>query len=663
MSLDALLQREDIPEEDKAAIRRLMGPTTTEMDVAYAEEAMREIKAQRDIIFETNPHVMLIFDFDTLQIHDVNPAAVKQYGYTREELLGMKVSQIRMNSDEAAFKAYLAENPKSNAGYLSFHRRKDGTTFPVEVTSATLKSNGHTTRWTMAQDISERLAKEAELRESEERYRSLFEQANDAIYISDTEGRILAANTAALELFGYSKEDLLSHHVTVLYQDPDERMHMAHAIEHAGMVRNFPLRLKRKDGTPLECELTSVARRDESGRITGYQGMIRDVTERNRLQDLYLEQETERILGHVAASVAHDLNNILMPISLSLEQEKRRQQLTDGTPSQHIMNAMKQLGRTRGVVNDMESLAGQGQYHVQDIDPNVIVKEVACTLQRLKSMSRQLEITRDCKARTLVHSDANQLFRVVMNVANNAYDAMPHGGMIGLRTEDVTLAADRDTPYGRIPAGAYVEISVSDTGIGIPEDILPRIFDPMFTTKRKVEDGTLGGTGVGLYAVKRIVKGADGHIDLETTVGKGTTMRIYLPAVEQQGKEAIIPRAHGKGGRLLLIDDDESIRSGLHALLECEGFEVTATESGKQGIEYLNQGCFDYVLTDLLLAPGDIAGVELVGRIRELAPDARTILMSGYFDQGAVQRMLKGGAHAFLPKPCDTDAILQALYD
>ncbi len=376
-----------------------------------------------------------------------------------------------------------------------------------------------------AQDITECKQAEEALKTSEEKYRALFEESKDAIFISTPEGKFLDINQAGIELFWYSsKEKLLSIDINGdLYVNTGDRKIYQELLFEKGFVKDYEVEMKKGSGERLNVLITSSTVKDEKGNITAYRGIIRDVTESKRLERQLLQSQNMEAVGQLAGGVAHDFNNILTAIMgyCSLIQMKTKEELTK-TRAAHILALSE---KAAGLTQSLLAFSRKQVINPTPTDINEIVNSRSILLRRLIGKDIDLRTVLSKESITVI-VDREQIEHVLMNLATNARDAMPHGGILTMSTEPVELNREFIETQGYGEIGTYALLSVADTGIGIDEKTKERIFEPFFTTK---EVGK--GTGLGLAMVYGIIKQHNGFINVSSEPDKGTTFRIYIPSI------------------------------------------------------------------------------------------------------------------------------------
>ncbi len=508
-------------------------------------------------------------------------------------------------------------------------------------------------------DITERRMAEDALKESEQRYRSLFEESRDGVYSVLRDGEITDANPSFLGIFGYTKEEMIGKDIRQLYVDPADRPRFQEEIEKKGFVKDYKVNWKKKDGTEVDCLLTSSVHFGEDGNITGYRGILRDVTDQKQLQRQLFQAQKMESIGTLAGGIAHDFNNLLTVIlgySELIISEKE-----EGDKEYEDLTRIIHAGRTAGdMVQQILAFSRKTETKPRPINLNKQVEQLKKMLSRLIPKIIEVEITLDSGLPT-VNADPAQIEQVLMNLAVNARGAMPNGGRLLIETQTVLL----DEKYCRFhleaAQGRHALLVVRDTGVGIDRTTMDRIFEPFYTTK-----GPGQGTGLGLAMVYGIVKSHGGHITCESEPGRGTAFRIYLPAHEVEGDTDVKTSGEFSAlgeGTILLVDDEDFVRQLGQRILEKAGYTVITATNGLEAVEvYRERGNqISLVILDLIMPVMD--GNQCLEEILRLDPTARVLIASGYSPDGTIRETLEGGTKRFVGKPYNLKQLLKTVRD
>jgi two-component system, cell cycle sensor histidine kinase and response regulator CckA len=618
------------------------------------EEALREGEERYRLLFESNPQPMWVYDIETLRFLAVNEAAIRHYGYSRAEFLAMTVKDIRPPEDVPA----LMNNVASVRGGFDEagtwrHLKKDGSRIDVEVTSHELVFAGRRAELVLANDVTERKRVERELRQSEERYRDLVENAHDLIYTQDLEGNYTSINSAVERVTGYTREEALGMNVKhVAAPEYLEKARRMIAQKLAGeSVTAYEVEIIAKDGRRVRVELnTSLIIQD--GVVVGVQGIARDVTERKELEEQLRQAQKMEAVGKLAGGVAHDFNNLLTVINGYSDLLAKRLRAED--PLRLNVEEIKKAGeRATSLTRQLLAFSRKQVLQPKVIDLNEVVRETEKMLRRLIGEDVELRASLGPWLGS-VKADPGQMEQVLMNLAVNARDAMPHGGKLTISTENVYLDEEYAAHHVSVAPGRYVMLAVSDTGSGMDEETRARVFEPFFTTK---EAGK--GTGLGLSTVYGIVKQSGGYVWVYSEVGRGTTFKIYLPRVDAGAQLYSQTPSHARklGGTetVLLAEDDELVRNMTRVILSDHGYKVLAEANGVAALSLFErtEEPIHLLLTDVVM-PG-MSGRELADRLTRLRPEMKVLFMSGYTEDAIVHHGVLDEGVNFIQKPFTPD--------
>ena len=501
---------------------------------------------------------------------------------------------------------------------------------------------------------------EERLRESEGRYRSLFNQSFVGIFVHDRQGRILDVNQMACRQSGYTREELLALTVFDLHPDKKNRDWILDQWHQWEPENRFTLETehRHKNGHTYPVEISTGIMRHENNELM--LAVVYDLSERKKFEQekAALEAQLQRAqkmeaIGTLAGGIAHDFNNILFPIIGRCEM--LLDDLSDESEVKpHIQSIMESANRAAGLVKQILAFSRQSEAGRMPVRIQKIIEEVLALVRHSIPSTIDLSLAID-ETREAVMADAGQIHQVLMNLISNAYHAMENNGgrlEIGLKT--VEIGPDSDVKTG-LPPGRYVDLYVSDTGTGIEEKIMGRIFDPYFTTK-----GTGKGTGLGLAVSYGIVKKHGGQIQAVSSPGRGSTFHVYLPVmktrfVEQAREENTILR--GGSEHILFVDDEYEIVSSIVPMLERLGYRVSARTGSIDALEDFRKepDGFDLLVTDMTMP--NMTGVQLVGEVHRIRPDLPVILCTGFSHQINEENAGQLGINAFVMKPLVRDQL------
>jgi two-component system cell cycle sensor histidine kinase/response regulator CckA len=583
----------------------------------------------------------------------MNPIAEFLIGWKQEDVIGTPLKEIFKIVNEKTHKPVedpvekvLREGIIVGLANHSILIAKDETERPIDDSGAPIRDDkGNVTGVVLVfRDVSERRKTENALKQSEERYRTLFEDSRDAIYITTREGMFVDANQSMFDLFGYSREEMIGLDARTIYVNPDDRNIFQKEIEQTGSVKEYRVKLCKKDGTKIDCLLTSSVRQDD-GSILGYQGIIHDITERKRIEAKLQQSQKLESIGTLAGGIAHDFNNLLMGIQghvslISLNTDPHHPNF------QHLKGIEAAVKNGVNLTRQLLGFARGGKYQTKVIDLNKLIQINSEMFGRTK---KEINIhTKYQKDLWPVEVDPGQIDQVMLNLYINAWQAMSRMGDLYIETSNFVINKN-DAKSFEVKAGNYVKISVADTGVGMDKATMQRIFDPFYTTK------VMGrGTGLGLASAYGIIKNHGGIINVYSEKGSGAIFEIFLPASE---KQVIIEEKKPAAGILmgtqtiLLVDDEDMILNVGEEMLRELGYTVMLAKSGNEAVKAYkkHKDEIDLVILDMIMP--DISGSDVYDRIKKINPKIKVLLSSGYSVTGEANEILERGCNGFIQKP------------
>ena len=626
----------------------------TAQHVADARLLASELRYRR--LFESAQDGILILDARTGMVVDVNPFLIERLGFSREHFLGRPIWELGPFKDIVGSMANFAELQQNE--YIRYEDKPlvtaDGRRFDVEFISNVYLVNRERVIQCNIRDITVRKATERRLSEQNE----ILSNSHEGVIVENLAHEVSLWNRGAEETFGWTSAEALGRPANQLLgiDDPSVVAMIRLAVRQVGFW-NGELRAKSRTGGKLilDCRITLV--RDKEGRPRAHLKFLADITEKKLLEEKFLRVQRLDAIGALASGISHDLNNILAPILISagllreksLEAHDRELLELIEVSARRGAEVIKQLLTfSRGLEGD--------RVHVQV--RHVVNEMVAIARETFPRNITVVAVTADDL--WPIVADATHLHQVMMNLCVNARDAMPDGGKLTVLTSNVQLEKQDPRLEVHALAGAYVLLTVTDTGMGIPREVIDRIFEPFFTTKRIGQ-----GTGLGLSTVLGIVRSHGGFIYAHSETGKGSAFHVYLPAaptaiakVNPDEAEDLDP---GEGETILVVDDEPAIIAAMKACLERRGFRVVTASNGQEALALFASQRHELkiVLTDVMMPAMD--GLTLARKLHVLDDAVRVIASSG-LDPSQRPGLIEDGIIAeFLSKPYETSALLAAV--
>jgi two-component system cell cycle sensor histidine kinase/response regulator CckA len=489
-----------------------------------------------------------------------------------------------------------------------------------------------------------------ELVKSEQWHRSIVDNATDGIVVLDKNGVIINVNDKACEMHGFTREALIGAHVKLL-ESESTRQEMAERMNRIlnGESQVFETVHNKKDGSPLYLEISSKV--ITIGDELFIQSFYRDITEKKKLQEYLFQSQKMDSIGVLAGGIAHDFNNILTAI-LGHASVMRRSVLEE--KAMHSLNVIEDASRRAGrMISKLLGFARKSNYEFVQIDMNDIVYETVKLLERVIDSKISISVDLDNRL-PHIQGDMNHIEQVIMNLVVNARDAMPNGGRIVIKTAAIEIVKGMTEVPPYVLPGTYVLMSITDTGTGIPKDVLTKIFEPFYTTKERGK-----GTGLGLSMVYGTIKEHKGYITVQSELGMGTVFTIYLPAsLAAVRTEVKRPETSISGHEtVLVVDDEQDILGAIQETLSSRGYKVFAVSDPNSALDIVKQmpHKIDLVITDIVMPR--LNGKELINQIKMINADIRILAISGYTKYVSQSDEI-GEINGFLQKPFESYYLL-----
>ena len=596
-----------------------------------------------------------IVDFECVL---VNPRAEKLIGSTAEEVVGDRLREaMPWQEEKGLFEVYREVVETGEPAEMEIHHTTDILDNWFHVMAVRVE-NGVAVTY---RDITERKEAEQRIREQAQ----FLDKARDAILAHDMEGRIAYWNKSAERLTGWSKDEILGKWAHQCLYDPDEedKLRQCHETMMEEGEWTGELRVRTKDDEERIVESRWSLVRDSAGDPKHVLVINTDITERKRLESQFLRSQRMESIGRLVGGIAHDLGNLLVPITLGVKVLKRRVDDGDEKVAQTLSMIRKSAERGSDMVEQVLAFARGVEGERVALQPATVVDEVEEMTE--ETFPEDIEVRTHTEEDLLpIVGDATQIQQVLMNLCVNARDAMPTGGTLSIEARTVTFSESDARRNIDAEPGPYVCIEVQDTGTGMPDDVVDKVFEPFFSTK---EEGD--GTGLGLSTAYSIIQSHDGFLDVESEEGVGTTFWMYLPVAEEEAKpqsgengaeETERLPSGGEGERVLVVDDEEFVLESARQTLESAGYEVRTALDAAATLRLVEEEgeAVDIVVTDLRM-PG-MSGLELIRTLRDRHPTLPIVAASGVAD-GRTEEALDAGAQTFLAKPFSEEKLRGAL--
>lgn len=610
-----------------AAIERALAEVADRSRRREVERRLFQSQAQFQKITENVADLIVVLDKEGRRVYN-NPAYRSLLG-DPEALRGTLSFDEIHPADRERMKRVFAETLRTGIGQRAEYRflLKDGSVRYIESQGSVIRDQqGEVTNvLVVSRDVTERRKKDERIREQA----SLLDQARDAIFVTDLDGVVTYWNAQAEALLGWTRAEVVNHHVEpLLFPDGEfDRGPICKKLREEGRWQG-ELRPKTKQGGTLIVESRWTLVHGEDGQPTSVLFINTDVTEQRRVEAQFLRAQRMESIGTLAGGIAHDLNNVLTPILVAAQVLQANNR--DPDSAELLRTIEKSAIHGAGLVKQVLLFARGSEGERIALQLKHLIAEMARLLR--ETLPKSIEVrTRIEAGLGAVIGDATQLNQVLMNLAINARDAMPQGGLLEISARNLPVDEAFASRHPGLKPGPHVCISVSDTGTGIPPEVIDRIFDPFFTLKPQGK-----GTGLGLSTVIGIVKGHGGVVWVRSELGKGTTFDVCLPAqplevrIASTDTPSTIVRGQGQG--ILIIDDEQVIRDVFLSILRHYGYRVHEASNGRQGVEFYarHRDEIDLVIVDVMM-PG-MDGIATIRELRKINPAVKALVVSGMLD-------------------------------
>jgi len=623
-----------------------------------ADDALRRSEERYRLLAENISDVIGLYDMDLHAVY-ISPSVLQLSGYTPDEVIARPmIEQLAPGSRDLAVRVFQEEMKLERSGRgdparsrtLEFELIcKDGRTVWTESKlSAVRDSSGSPTGFiAVSRDITERKRVEAELQETTETLRTIIDVSVLPIVAADQDLRITLWNNAAVQLFGWTAQEVLGKPLPTIPDDRRAEFEQAQVRSRAGTDIIYETQRRRKDGTLVDVLRSSAPFFDVNGEVVGGMAIFVDITERKQLEEQLRHAAKMEGIGRLAGGIAHDFNNLLTVINgrsyILLSQ------LPAGNAMRRDLLLIQQSGdRAAALTRQLLAFSRKQTLAPAVIDLNEVVAGLKTLLERVLGEDVGLIMDLD-PAVSDVTADPGQIEQVIVNIVANARDAMREGGQLTLETRHVDVDAGYARQKAELAPGRYEVLSISDTGIGMDAATAARVFEPFFTTKPVGK-----GTGLGLATAYGIVKQSGGDITVSSEPGAGTTFRIYLPATRASAAASpgiVETAAPGGTEVVLLVEDDANLRALTRDILASEGYSVLESENVEDALRIAGsrEGPIDLLLTDVVMP--HMSGRSLADAVKGRRPEVSVLYMSGYTDDAIVHHGVLDPGIALLEKP------------
>ena len=634
------------------------------------EKATKLAHAELDQIFNVAADAMLVIDKD-FNVLRINATFSRLFGISREEATGKKCYAVlrgpRCETPDCALKRILSGQERLE--YDVQKEREDGFKIHCIFTGIPIRNSEGDVIGIIEdfKDITERNQLQEKLEAAKTYAENIIANFLDTLIVTNPDGTIRTINQATLDLLEYKEEELIGKPVGMIFAEEEEEEEEVkpfftgtlEELAKRGVLRNYELTYKTKSGRRIPMSFNASVMRDEKGEILGLVAGAKDIRKIKETEAQLRQAQKMEAVGQLAGGVAHDFNNLLTVIRGYAELALLSVPKDEGL-YQNLNEIRKAGERAANLTRQLLLFSRRQLMEMTPLDLNRVIQGLSEMLGRLIGEDISLSTALGPEPCT-VKGDPGSMEQVIMNLVVNARDAMPDGGKIFVRTENVAVDEEYCKTHRYARPGDFICLSVQDTGVGLDQSIIDRIFEPFFTTK-----GHGKGTGMGLSVVYGIVKHHQGWINVESSPGKGATFKVYLPALSvktEEVQESPVPlkELRGRGERILLVEDDKSVRELTEEMLSKNGYIVFAAANAREAMDIFEKegGDFDLIFCDVVLP--DERGPRLADRFLKVKPGIGILFGSGYNGDKSDWRAIREGGYLFLQKPFSLPDLLKGV--
>lgn len=636
-------------------------PETTQVEALQQTNSalMQEVMQLRSYLEIANGIILNIFPDGSFNSISANWLQYLGYDLTYPEQRLYLIDTVHPDDYETVINTILnvIRTGKKHFGLDYRSKDKDGTWRWFTANSAPMKDADGNINSVLAMvwDVTQEKEIELQLKNSNTKFRLLFETMREGVVIVDNDDIIQFINTRCCNIFGYKQDELIGKvgNQYLIHEDDRHEIVLKNLQRVQGLADEYELRGRKTNGDVIWLKINGAPLRDEKGKVIGSVGVMTDITESKYLKEQLLASQKMEAIGKLAGGIAHDFNNLLN-IILGYSEELKDELPKDSPLLIGVSEIMKAGERASGLTRQLLTFSRMQIVRPKVLDINELLASISATLQRLIGDNIIIK-TELSSVLPTIKIDPGQIELIIVNLAINAKDAMPKGGVFTIETSVVNVGKDYLLSRPDIKVGHYVQLKLSDTGCGMDNATLSRIFEPFFTTK-----GIGSGVGLGLSTVYGIVQQADGYIMVESEPDKGSCFTLLFPCSDEE-VERTTPQGQdqhylGKGEHILIVEDEKALLSYFAKLIKNLGYRVSSSSDSQEALEMVRKGLRpDLLITDVVM-PG-MNGKQLSDEVLMLVPDQKLLFMSGFTDDAIVQYDVFERGMPFIQKPFNSKEI------
>ncbi len=629
-------------------------------DITYRKRAERELRLTQFTMDQAGDSVFWV-GMDGRFLH-ANEAACRALGYSRSQLSRKRVWDLDPNVTPESWPELLT---RIRAGGVEVFTTElaaaDGARSPVEITLSHLEFEGEEFAVAFARDIRERLLVDEAVARSEAEFRAIFEEAPYGILRTSPEGEILMANPALAEMLGYEGPGSLRgvEMGTAVWVSEEERTRLAAVAMERGEIEGEQVQWRRRSGEVITVRLSSRLVRNQAGKGEFFEDMVEDISEQVRLEEQLRQAQKMEAVGQLTGGIAHDFNNLLSVILLNTELVRGALEGGRSVAMEDLAEVEEAARKAAGMTKQLLGFSRRASLTRVPTDLGEVVANLSTLLRRLLPENIRLEVDAP-RSLPAVDADMGAIEQMILNLATNARDAMPGGGVLTIGVGVRDFGPDQIREWRWMQAGRYVGIFVRDTGVGMEEETLERVFEPFFTTKPVGE-----GTGLGMAMVYGLTKQHGGFVHVDSAPGRGTRVDLHFPLSKEEGVRPLsrVRESAPLAGTetILLVEDEEALRRSGKRVLERFGYAVLLAGDGKEGLEIFRtrREEVDLVISDMVMP--ELGGAELYRALRDDGETVPFLMVSGYPGNEATERRILDPGVPILSKPWDVTDLLRQI--